>query len=338
MRRFMKWSAIVVSVAVAAVLVGIHREALRDQRLRVHDARRRPVRCRSPSSPHLPPAWEGAEVAVLSDLQVGGWLDNEGMARRAVHELSQRRPALVLLAGDFIDHPMEDDRAEAQEDWEPEDFADVREDARRVAEILRPLGRSGIPTFAVLGNHDYAMEERDAPQLPRAAAVVAEELEAIGVVVLDNASQVVPSPGGERDAGGRPLYVVGIGPRWPGLDDIGKALAGVPEEAARVVFMHNPDTFADIPAGAAPLAVAGHTHGGQIRVPGLPDWSWLTFVTEDEVHVDGWIADYGAPGNRLYVNRGVGMSEVPIRINCPPELTIFRLTAGAAEGGIGTAR
>ncbi len=323
MRRFAKWSALVVGTAFAAALVwgvAIEPRLILD------------VREEAAVIPHLPPAWDGAEVAVIADLQLGLWLDNEGMARRAVSEILQRRPALVLLAGDFIHHPLEDDRTEAREDWEPEDFADVREDARRVAELLRPLGASGIPTFAVLGNHDYAMEERDAARLPRAAAVVAEELEAIGIVVLDNASQeVVPSPGGERrEAGDRPLYVVGIGPRWPGRDDVGKALAGVPEDAARVVFMHNPDTFAAIPASAAPLAVAAHTHGGQIRVPGLPDWSWLTFVAEDEVHADGWIADYGAPGNRLYVNRGIGMSEVPLRINCPPELTIFRLTAGEA--------
>ena len=52
----------------------------------------------------------------------------------------------------------------------------------------------------------------------------------------------------------------------------------------------------------------------------------MTFAVDDEVHADGWISDYGAPGNRLYVNRGIGFSVLPLRLNCPPELTWFTLT------------
>lgn len=69
--------------------------------------------------------------------------------------------------------------------------------------------------------------------------------------------------------------------------------------------MHNPDTFPQLPAGSAPVAVAGHTHGGQIRVPFLPEWSYLSLVQEGEVHVDGWVAEeYGEAGNELYVIAG----------------------------------
>ncbi len=71
--------------------------------------------------------------------------------------------------------------------------------------------------------------------------------------------------------------------------------------------------------------MAGHTHGGQVRIPFLPEWSWLTYAVEDEVHADGWIDGYGAPGNRLYVNRGIGFGTAPIRVNCPPEVTVFTL-------------
>jgi hypothetical protein len=68
-----------------------------------------------------------------------------------------------------------------------------------------------------------------------------------------------------------------------------------------VVFMHNPNSFSQIPAHAAPLAVAAHTHGGQIRIPFTPEWSWLAFFRSDEVHADGWIdAGFDQPGNRLY--------------------------------------
>jgi predicted MPP superfamily phosphohydrolase len=54
----------------------------------------------------------------------------------------------------------------------------------------------------------------------------------------------------------------------------------------------------------------------------------MTLVRSGRVAADGWIPDYGAPGNRLYVNRGIGFSRVPIRINCPPELTWITLRRG----------
>ncbi|MFH7029531.1 MAG: hypothetical protein ACHBN1_30130 [Heteroscytonema crispum UTEX LB 1556] len=119
--------------------------------------------------------------------------------------------------------------------------------------------------------------------------------------------------------------MVGIGSHWAKEDKPEVALAQVPNGAPRFVMMHHPDSFAAFPANTAPVAVAGHTHGGQIRLPFTPEWSWLSFTQEDEVDVDGWIDNYGAPGNRLYVNRGIGFSIIPIRINCPPEVTLFTL-------------
>jgi uncharacterized protein len=105
-----------------------------------------------------------------------------------------------------------------------------------------------------------------------------------------------------------------------------KALAAVPAGAPRIAFMHNPQSFPNFPSDAAPFAVAGHTHGGQVRLPFLPDWSYVKVVRDKEVHVDGWIEDdFGKPGNHLYVNRGIGFSRFPIRINCRPEITYFTL-------------
>ena len=92
--------------------------------------------------------------------------------------------------------------------------------------------------------------------------------------------------------------------------------------------MHEPDSFAAFPANAAPLALAGHTHGGQIRIPFTDDWSWMSLFVNEKVRADGWISDFGQAGNRLYVNRGIGFSSFPIRINCRPELTVFTLRRG----------
>lgn len=70
--------------------------------------------------------------------------------------------------------------------------------------------------------------------------------------------------------------------------------------------------------------------GGQIRLPFTPHWSWLNYRKGEKAHADGLIADpqFGQPGNHLYVNRGIGSSEFPIRINCMPEITLFTLKGG----------
>jgi predicted MPP superfamily phosphohydrolase len=95
--------------------------------------------------------------------------------------------------------------------------------------------------------------------------------------------------------------------------------------------MHDPDSYAQIPPNQAPLAVAGHTHGMQVGIPFLSDWLWRTRFSDEGSGVAGWIDDYGQPGNRLYVTRGIGFSVFPGRINAFPELTVFTLTAGESK-------
>jgi predicted MPP superfamily phosphohydrolase len=98
--------------------------------------------------------------------------------------------------------------------------------------------------------------------------------------------------------------------------------------------MHNPAAFAALPGGSAPVTLAAHTHGGQVRLPfGLfPEWSWMTLVREAGFYgeADGWIDGYGRPGNRLYINRGIGFSIIPMRLFCPPEATLITLRAAPA--------
>jgi predicted MPP superfamily phosphohydrolase len=277
--------------------------------------------------PNLPEPWSGATLALMADLQVGMWLDNTDTVRRVVRRLVEARPAGVLIAGDFVYEPTEEagDPREAREEVEPEDLAEVRRQIREVTALLRPLTAARIPTYAVPGNHDYAMQRPHSLPLAWIADELSAAFDRIGVQMLRNQAATLPHP---SDPGGDPLYIVGIDARYPQRAQPGKALAQVPEGAARVVFMHNPLTFTTLPPGSAPLALAAHTHGGQIRVPFLPHWSWISMIEKAPMPADGWAElSYGAPGNRLYVNRGIGFSLIPIRIGCPPELTLITLTA-----------
>lgn len=244
----------------------------------------------------------GTEVAVVADWQIGAWFDNDGMVADAIESIVAADPDVVLLGGDFV--YSNDPGVEVQ--------------VARVLELARPLAESGVPTVAVLGNHDY--ETGMAEELTRA-------LEGVGIPVLQNEAVPVPGSGGGDPAS--QLYVVGIGPVRPGLADVDAALADVPDGAPRVVLTHNPSIFPELPAGSAPLTVAGHTHCGQIAIPGLPRWSYIELTEQEEVVTDGWAPEgYGEPGNRMFVTCGIGFSVIPARVNAAPQVAFFELQPG----------
>jgi predicted MPP superfamily phosphohydrolase len=250
--------------------------------------------------PALPAGWDGQKVSLVADFQIGMWGGNTGMVHAAVEDAAGDSVALVLIAGDFVYRP---------------DSARVDE----AVEAVRPLVAAGIPTIAVLGNHDYSLMKESSERIDRYAEYLEARLEAIGVTVLQN--EAVPVT-----ARGDTLWVVGVGSVWAGLADVDAALAAVPEGAPRLWLMHNSEAFRDIPSEEAHLALAAHTHGGQVRLFPGPQRSWLDIVRSGEVAADGWAADsIGAPPNRIYINRGIGFSTVPVRINCRPELTQITL-------------
>lgn len=277
--------------------------------------------------PGLPQEWKGARVALIADLQVGMWLANTDTARRVVRRLVEARPAAVLIAGDFLYHPNEErgEPREARAEVEPEDRTGLQAQVAEVASILRPLTAAGLTTVAVLGNHDYAMQWPDSLPSSIAASELTAALRGIGVIVLRN--DAVPL--GQRDAHlplRKRLHIAGLDATFPQASDVPEVLRQLPGEAPRVWVMHNPLEFRKLPAGTAPVALAAHTHGGQVRLPFTDRWSWMSIVKESPIAAEGWIpADFGASGNRLYVNRGIGFSVAPIRINCPPELTWLTL-------------
>jgi uncharacterized protein len=306
-RRLSRWASWAAPLAGGLAGVGagylVWGLAIEPRRLRVerHVAR----------IPHLPDSWRGRSLALLADPQVGMRFGNEGVVARAVRHVVRARPDAVLLAGDFVLHTT----------------GDAGPRVAAITKLLRPIPAARIPTFAVLGNHDYD-HPGDEPRDVSLEDQVAASLRRIGITVLRNDRATVPLPDGTHPSLA-PLHVVGLGERRLDDDDPDEAFEGLQAEAPRVVLMHNPDTFRRLPAGAAPFAVAGHTHGAQVRfVPNAtePWWMRLAGMPCDLRHGAGWMPpDFGAPGNRLYVSRGVGFSRAPLRINAPPELTLFTL-------------
>ena len=266
--------------------------------------------------PNLPASWEHQKVAVFADLQVGMWWSNTDAARRIVDRVVEMRPAVVLLAGDYL--------------YEP-DEGNVQDQITTVLSIVKPLVDNHIPTFGVLGNHDYNLMNENSQQENHFAHLIRVALDSVGVGMIDNRAVPLAAPRRDSslvdgDSAAAVLYIVGVGDKWAKNDQVDRALAQVPPNAARVIFMHDPDSFVKIPPNEGPLVIAAHTHALQVVIPWVSDWAWRHYFSDSGSGLEGWVSTpNGKPGNRIYVNRGIGFSYFPARLYAVPELTVFTL-------------
>jgi predicted MPP superfamily phosphohydrolase len=231
--------------------------------------------------PGLPRGLEGLRVAQLSDLHLGPLVSVEHV-RRAVRLANSLRPDLIVVTGDFV--------SVARRYVEP---------AVSISrELSAPLG-----VFAVLGNHDFWVAPR----------MIASRLREAGIVVLRNESAVI-------FRGGARLHIAGVDDIWARADDLGKALAGVDRDGPIVLLCHNPDLAPQASSHGVSLLLAGHTHGGQVRLPVLGP------LVVPSKYGKLWAAGLHRVGPMLlYVNRGVGLIAPPVRFLCPPEVTLLEL-------------
>ena len=201
--------------------------------------------------------------------------------RGLVAALEAARPDVIVLTGDTLHQ------------------AGTFEECRPLLERLAaPLG-----VFMVAGNWETACRDR----LPEGMSL-RSFLASCGVTLLQNESREI-APG---------LWLVGLDDYVWGVPDLAKATAAIPEGAARVALVHEPGFF-DEPAAGYDLLLAGHTHGGQVRIPFVPP---LYLPAGCSHYLAGW---YEKPGARLYVSRGIGMSGAKYRFLCRPELALFDL-------------
>jgi uncharacterized protein len=168
--------------------------------------------------------------------------------------------------------------------------------------LLRELTRLRAPygAFVIWGNHDHTRF----PDL----ATFAGALERAGITVLRNRGVAV------RDD----LYVAGIDDYDVGEPDVEAALRARPQNSACLLVSHNPDALFMVPEDVD-LTLCGHTHGGQVLIPGVG--ALVKSRGYGQLFARGWTR---APG-LAYVSRGLGVGLVPMRLNCPPELTIVEL-------------
>lgn len=242
----------------------------------------------------LPQAFDGFRIVQLSDFHYEERYSAVPI-RKAVSAVNDLRPELVVLTGDFVTVPLFE-RALSE-----------KEIANSVEPCADLLGRMQPPKYAILGNHDATSH----------AGRIVRTLEKSNISVLRNRSVPI-TRGNDR------IWLAGIDDLLRGEPDMGQTLSGIPEKEATILLAHEPDFADDASLTPVDLQLSGHSHGGQIWIPGIGA-PWLPTMAR--------LYPRGLRRIRnltLYTNIGIGTIRAPIRINCPPEITLITLRARAA--------
>jgi uncharacterized protein len=243
----------------------------------------------------LPASLDGLTIAQLSDFHYDAAF-NIIPIRKAIDIVNGLRPDLIVLTGDFVTIPVWSDYiAGAKRNC----AAAVDPCAPLLASLQAPLGR-----YAILGNHDA----------DSAPARIVSALQSSGIPVLRNASVPIEHHGAR-------LWLSGIDDVIEGKPDAPAMLQHVPSGEPTILLAHEPDYADQARKLPVDLQLSGHSHGGQIRVPylGAPVLPEMAHKYPKGLYQLGSLT--------LYTNVGLGMIRVPIRFDCPPEVTFITLRA-----------
>jgi uncharacterized protein len=248
---------------------------------------------------NLPSAFNGFKIAQITDIHAGPLVPRK-LISEGVDLIMSARPDLIVLTGDFVSGATKI-LWTRYGGFKEKHFNYCMEELSR---LHAPLG-----TFAVLGNHDFWSGSAVVKK-------IVHGLEGIGVKVLRNESQTLKK-------GGESLELIGVDDYWEASYSLSKALKGVSENACRILISHNPDVNEDIDNSKKnlDLIISGHTHGGQIVLPLLGALYIPSPFGQKYLH--GLVED----GSRqTYISRGLGLFFVPIRLNCPPDVSLLTLS------------
>jgi hypothetical protein len=209
--------------------------------------------------------------------------------RAAIPLVNSLHPDLIVLTGDFVTVPMTGDEKKAARDAEP--------CARLLRQMSAPHG-----LWAVLGNHDLDTNPEH----------VTRALQAENIRVLANHSEAI-------EVDHARVWLAGLDDVFSKTVDVAQALRPVPAGEAVILLVHEPDFADQVAKFPVDLQLSGHSHGGQIRIPFVPP---LYLPTLAKKYILG---TYHVGPLTLYTNAGLGTVTFPMRLNCPPEITLLTL-------------
>jgi predicted MPP superfamily phosphohydrolase len=251
-------------------------------------------------------------VGVIADVHAGGPLMPAERIRAIAEHTNALKPDIIVLLGDFAASHKFKTRSVAPEEW-----------AEALSVLRAPLG-----VHAILGNHDW-WDDLAAQRTRRGPVLGRRVLERFGIPVYENDAV-------RLEKSGHAFWLAGLGDQLAfvkgtrrrqrkglrGVDDLPGTLAKITDEAPVILLAHEPDIFPRVPHRVS-LTLAGHTHGGQVRLfgysPQVPSRFGNRFayghIVEDNRH--------------LIVSGGLGCSILPVRIGVPPEVVMVDVSAAA---------
>jgi hypothetical protein len=254
------------------------------------------------------------KIAILADIHAcRPWMSPERI-EYIVKQTNALDPDVIVLLGDY----------NASHHWVTE-WVHSRDWSQALSHLSAPLG-----VHAIMGNHDW-WEDKVAQRRGRGPVFGQLALEKVGIKVYDNDAFRL-----EKD--GRPFWLAGLGDQYAllpgelwgrsrlqGVDDLPATLAKITDDAPVILMAHEPDIFPHVPDRVS-LTLAGHTHGGQVRLfgysPIVPSRYGNRYAYG---HVIESAHDLRHGSKQMIVSGGLGCSIIPVRFGVPPEIVVVEL-------------
>jgi uncharacterized protein len=237
----------------------------------------------------LPARLEGLKIGVMADFHAGTFTTREDIFH-AVDLMNREKVDMISLIGDYVDGA----KSRSSENVEKGSY---------IFELLGQLQRPPLGIYAVLGNHDHWSDP----------ALVTKKLSELPIQTLNNRGIMLEDG----------LGVAGVDDYWDGPSDPDAAVKNLKREAVIIMLSHNPDVNKQIVReDRIRLAISGHTHGGQIRMP-FTHWApWVPCAPKYRGY-SGLIKE--TDKRWTFISKGVGTFFLPIRLSCPPDIAVMRL-------------
>lgn len=222
-------------------------------------------------------------VVQFSDVHVSRYYAEKEL-KKIVEEINQINPDIIVFTGDLYDN---------FSTYSPVDIV-----VEQFSKLNAKYGK-----YAVWGNHDYG---------GGAARDYSYIIEDSGFTLLTNESVVIELENGKT------VGIGGIDDFIFGNPDIDKTLQGMKDASYQIILMHEPDEAELFKNSKANLILTGHSHGGQVRIPGIkitPPFA--------KVYTEGFYTLNEETNLQLYVNTGLGTTRIPARFLVPPEIAVF---------------
>jgi len=235
---------------------------------------------------------EKIRCVFLTDWHLG-YYKGPLFAKRVVKKVLAAKPDIILLGGDFLDRK------------------------RKPDETIFPIKKFSdkIPTFAVMGNHEYNIGGLNDKDFEDRTAELRAFFFANNITVLDNACQTISIKK-------QKINIAGIIDIWTGKADLKKTFAECDPRQKTVLLAHNPDVILSSDSELFDLILSGHTHAGQVRLPLLGS----IYPIPDELGRKFAQGLFQLKKNLLYISTGLGEGGTRARLFNPPEITIVDLS------------